>query len=294
MKLLALAPIAALACVFASPVRAADDEAPVVLEPSSQWAVDFAEDKCRLVRTFGSKDSRHVLFFEQGGPGRGFGLTAAGPRLERFRSTRTSVRFGEFPPYVDKSSFTGTLGTFGAAIIWSNLAFAPNDDTAGDSSAFLPMLPEIDVENAAKVSTITVQRPKNTVIFNTGTLKDAIQVLNQCAQDLLGSWGLDVERHRTAARLPVWTNEAEIVRSINGAYPAEALRKEAQAIIRMRIIVDEVGRVAECKLVDATAEEGLSSPACKVMQKAIFSPALDREGKPMRSFYLNNIVYKLR
>lgn len=292
MRFLAIAPLAVLACLAASPLQAAD-EAPVVLEPSSQWVVDFAEDRCRLVRTFGPDDSRHVLIFEQGGPGRAFGLTAAGPGLVRFRSTRTSVRFGEFPPYLDKSSFTGTLGTFGAAIIWSNLAFAPIDDTAVDFPVFVPTLPEIDVEKAAKVSAISLQWGKSTLIFNTGTLGDAVKVLNQCAQDLLGSWGLDLERHRTAARLPVWTNESEIVRSMIAAYPEKALRKEAQAIIRMRIIVDEAGRVAECKLVDATAEDGLSSPACKVMQKAIFSPALDREGKPIRSFYLNNIVYRL-
>src|SRR3546814_4595238 len=124
----------------------------------------------------------------------------------------------------------------------------------------------------------------------TENLADAVKVLNQCAQNLMASWGLDLERHLSAASMPVWTNEKAIVRDI-AAYPLDAVKDGDRAIVRMRIIVDEAGKVAECKLIQATADDGLNSPACKAMQKATFSPALDRNGEPFQSFYLNNIVY---
>src|SRR3546814_10235975 len=94
MRFLAIAPLAVLACLAASPARAADD-APVVLEPSSQWNVDFAEDRCRLARTFGGEGNRHILLFEQGGPTAAFGLTVAGPQFERFKTDRVALRSEE-------------------------------------------------------------------------------------------------------------------------------------------------------------------------------------------------------
>lgn len=276
----------------ASPLQAAD-EAPVVLEPSSPWNVDFGEDKCRLARTFGGEGNRHVLFFEQGGPASYFGFTVAGPQLERFRSARIAIRFGEHPVIEVGQHFTGTVESFGPALIYSGMVFVRDGAQNTGFGQRLCSLPEIDLVQAAKVTKISIRKSKREVIFNTGKLTEPVNVLNQCAQCLLNSWGLDLERHRTVKRIPIWINEYTVARAIQASYPESALSKGEQAIIRMRVIVDENGKVAECKLIETTLAKSLDSPACTAMRRARFEPALDRNGQPMRSYYMTNIIYRV-
>lgn len=66
---------------LATPLAAA--KTPVELAPSRQWNVDFARDKCQLIRTFGEGENKHFLRFQQYDPGDAAGLTVAGPALFR-------------------------------------------------------------------------------------------------------------------------------------------------------------------------------------------------------------------
>lgn len=292
MRLFFFAPLAALVCLAASPARAADD-APVILEPSSQWVVNFAEDHCRLTRTFGGEGNRHVLFFEQSGPSAWFGFTVAGPQLRRFGTARIKVRFGAHPVNTGSLAYTGSVENFGSALIYSRLKFAPDDSREPDFGERLHSLPEIGLAQAAMVSNVSVRQGKREIIFETGKLTEPVNVLNQCAQNLLISWKLDLDRHRTATRLPVWTNGIEVAKKIQANYPESALQKGEQAILHMRAIIDETGKVAECATVKATIAESFNSVACNAMKIARFEPALDQHGQPMRSFYITTISYKI-
>ena len=83
---------------------------PVVLQPSSPWNVDFAEDKCRLSRLFGEGENQHYLAFQQYWPAPEAGLTVAGPAFEKFRSLdRTQVRFYETQAPMRTTPFTGKV-----------------------------------------------------------------------------------------------------------------------------------------------------------------------------------------
>ena len=293
MRFLVYAPLATLACMAASPARAADDVVPVVLEPTSQWNVDFGEDKCRLARTFGGEGNRHILFFEQSGPSASFGFTVAGPQLRRFGTDRIKVRFGAHPVITDSLAYTGSVKNFGPALIYSRLKFVPEDGWEPDFGERLHSLPEIGLAQAAMVSNVSVRQGKREIIFETGKLTEPVNVLNQCAQNLLISWKLDLDRHRTATRLPVWTNEMEVAKKIQANYPESALQKGEQAILRLRAIIGESGKVAECATVKATIAESFNSVACNAMKIARFEPALDQHGQPMRSFYIATISYKI-
>jgi TonB family protein len=117
--------------------------------------------------------------------------------------------------------------------------------------------------------------------------------LNTCSADLVRAWDLDLERHRTMTRRPVWSNRAEIVRRVAARYPGQALFRGDQGIVNMRVMLDAEGRVTDCQLERATSAESLVSPACREMQQARFLSALDGEGKAMKSFYAVTIVYKI-
>ncbi|MGI8942934.1 MAG: energy transducer TonB [Qipengyuania sp.] len=73
----------------------------------------------------------------------------------------------------------------------------------------------------------------------------------------------------------------------------KALREGEQGIVRVRLIVDDAGNVADCKLENATTAEALPAAACRHLNGAKFEPALDDAGNPVRSYYITKIVYRM-
>ncbi len=279
--------LAMAALALSSPVTAKDAK---VLEPSSAWNVDFGDSKCRLARSFGEGANKHYLFFEVWGPRNRFGFTAAGPGFKRFRSGKDVwVTFGSSQKPRKTTPFLGDLGSAGPAVIYTSLGLRPR----GEQTKSTSIIPRLDSEHAAKVDTISFKQGGREVDFAITNLDDAFKVLNQCAEQMITVWGLDLEQHRTAQKRPVWTNEDVIGRRIGSRYPSSALNRGEQGIVRLRVIIDENGRVSDCVIDKSTTTEVLESPACEAMRHAIFEPGLDQSGKPMRSYFLTTITYKM-
>ena len=298
MKRIVASPIlcaGSMLTVWSSAIAQEKENAPIVLEPTTYWNVDFGDEKCRLARAFGEGDDRHLLFIEQGGPSAGFGFMAIGPSFEKFRRPdRIEVRFGEFEPIKDRTPMLGETKGVGASLIYSKMIFEEpperdedKQDTTGEA------LPRLDVEIASAINSVSLRYGKRDVIFNTGNLGEAITVLNECSLNFVESWGLDRAAHASMTRLPKWKNELSVARRIQATYPSKALQREESAIIRMRVIVERDGTVSECTLNKATIAESLESPACREMKRATFDPALDEDGQPIRSFYITQIIYRI-
>lgn len=267
---------------------------PVVLTPSSPWNVDFGENKCRLARFFGEGDDRHILSFEQYWPERRLGLMAAGRSFKPFDSGGdTDLQFFAAQTPMRTQPFTGTAMGYGTAVIYSSINLATGTAFEADAPVPARRMPQLDTDLAAQVEFVGLKQGKREVRLVSGSLRDAFKVLNQCTEDLVASWGLDIAQHRTMTRMPLWTNAEAISRRIQESYPLQALVQGEQAILRMRVIVSETGAVESCVLIEATAASNFDSPACERMKRAIFESALDAAGKPMRSYYATSITYRL-
>ncbi|MEO0590893.1 MAG: TonB family protein [Pseudomonadota bacterium] len=262
-----------------------------VLSPSSQWNVNFGETNCRLSRFFGDGEDRHILFFEQYRPSAQLGMTVAGASMKRFRSrSRTHLQVNEAQEPLRTEPYKGDVTEIGPALVFSSLSLdanAPEDDEEADQ------LPQLDTQFADAVQFVSLKQGSRTVRLDTGPLGEAFLVLNTCTQDMVTSWGLDIEKHLTATRLPKWSNEVSVVRRIVARYPNKALRRGEQAILQMRVIVDESGKVTSCTIDEATTAGAVESPACKEMANAKFDPALDAEGQPFTSYYSTSIIYRI-
>jgi TonB family protein len=283
--------LAALSTALASsPVRAE----PVVLKPSSPWNVDFGEERCRLARFFGDDDNKHVLIFEQYWPGDNLGMTAAGNAFKPFRSTRpTEISFFGPENTTETRPFTGDFAEYGNALVFSNVWVAKITQGTNGAIRIPGDTSQLDTAIAREVSAATFRQGDKMVELTTGPLDEAFKVLNLCANDLVASWGLDPEQVRTASQPVRWTNGQAITKKILDVYPSQAAREGEQAILRMRVIVNERGEMEECKLFESTVTDKLDSPVCRIMKGACFEPALDAQGKPMRSYYATSITYKL-
>lgn len=291
MRRTALALAALSLPLIAAPARAGVVE----VTPSSPWNVDFAENKCRLARFFGEGENRHLLFFEQYWPDARVGLTAAGPGFRRFASLqRTELKFSDSQEPRDTKPFAGKVANYGDAVVFSTLPMGPvaKRDEA-DPSAPQARVPSLDKAHARAVEFVSLKQRGDEVRLMTGPLDRAFEVLDQCALDLIGTWGLDVEQHRTATRLPRWTNRDAVVRRIVAVYPRDAAAAGEQGIMRMRVIVSPEGAVEDCAIVKATETLRLDSPACRAMTLARFEPGLDAAGNPMRSYFSETIVYQM-
>ena len=286
-------PVLIAAALTTQPALAAE---PAVLKPSSPWNVDFAADKCRLVRLFGEGENQHMLAFQQYWPAKTAGLTVAGPAFAKFRSAqRTDVRFFESQAPLRTNPFTGTVGEFGTGVIYSTIRITEGEpaDTNKVDEPQSGGIPLLDAAEGDLVQFVALKQGAREVRLDTGPLGDAFKVLNQCTLDLLRDWGLDPDKHVGATSLPRWTNQAALTRKILAVYPREALQQGEQAIMRMRVIVSEQGAVESCTILKATDTERLESPACRVMQGAQFEPARDAAGQPFRSLYVTSITYRI-
>ncbi|MGB3470657.1 MAG: energy transducer TonB [Erythrobacter sp.] len=291
---------AALLSFAQSPVHA-KDEFPVVLKPTSNWVIDFAEGQCNMARTFGTdeggpEEDKHAVFFRQWAPSRSFAFSAAGSSFRKFKSRRaTYVTFSDDREEFETLPFAGNNDSYGKSVIYSSLSIegdrAADEENTDDDDTVYDGFPQLDVDMAASARFVSLRQGKRTVRLETGTLAEAFAVMNKCTQGLVKAWGLDVERHLTATRMPKMTNFDSVARRVAQKYPRQALNRGEQAILRVRVMVDETGKATDCFISEVTRTVRLDSPACRPLMQGTYTPALDKDGKPFASYFTTKITY---
>lgn len=272
---------------------------PVVLEPQSPWSMDFGDTRCRLARLFGEEDDKHIVIFDQFGPGNAFLLTLAGSSYSQFKGREDVwTHFNSEQQPFKNEAYMGDLGSYGEALVFSSSSLterqtdAEEEPSAAPEQPDSPALEQLDVETAKAARFVHVRQGDREVRLRTGPMGDAFTLLNQCTQGLIESWGLDADAHLTMQRLPEWLNEKQIAKKIARRYPERALMNGESGVVNLRVKVSETGSVTECVVENVTETRILQSPACETMRRARFEPALDAEGKPMESFYQTRITYR--
>ncbi len=77
-------------------------------------------------------------------------------------------------------------------------------------------------------------------------------------------------------------------------YPPSALRDDMQGTTGFRLTVGIDGRVSACSITQSSGSPDLDAATCRlVTQRATFTPALDRKGKPAQGSYSNRIRWVL-
>lgn len=287
----------------ATPLQAKETVAAPAFTPSSPWHLDAADERCRLAREFGEDYAKHVLFMELDKPSRAVDFAIGGPATEKLNWRKPmALRFGSLEPIELEQFSKGAIGEYEPAVLTTATSLAPADkekpDEGSEEETFVDNiggLATIPAERFAGNETLhLVQGDWAVLSLKVPNLVPALNALNQCADNLVEFWGLDLDQHRTMQRGPVWKNSRKIIRKFIADYPSDALRSGEQGVVRFLLIVDDKGEVTECRQSDATELEKLDSPACKLMKKAEFDPALDANGKPMRSYFSNKVRYVLR
>lgn len=82
---------------------------------------------------------------------------------------------------------------------------------------------------------------------------------------------------------------------IHQTYPREAALAGLEGSVRIKVAVDETGRVSDCFVVQSSGHAILDQAACDGMRRfAVFNPATDASGSPTVGSYATIITYRLR
>ena len=281
------------------PARAADE--PVRLAPSSPWQLDYADDSCRLARQFGEGERKNLLVIERFGPGDPIRVTVSGDTFRRVRSGKeATLRFGPAESEQDVAFMKGDWGGTSALIFTGPLRIAPNTEQEEEAREALEEANQLHLFEPASISpereravtfvSVDVSGVPE-VVFETGSLGESFAALRKCTDELLTHWGIDVKRHKSLSRkaVPAGSPQKWLTSS---DYPSSLLRKGAQGIVHFRLSVDKEGNVDGCHIQRSTRPQGFDDAVCHILaRRARFEPALDAEGNPIASYYLDTVRF---
>ena len=282
--------VAALA--FAVPAQAqATTQKMLQLQPATPWALDYADDSCRLVRTFGSGADEVTLGLTAYEPGGLFYVSAVGEPTRVYREEGTvRLALGE-----DDVREVAQLGVVFAdrpgLLIINPLAIGqPDSGAMGRILAGEPLSVAAPEREAAITSIGFVDGFEREFVLQTGSLGQPMQALRECTSELMSHWeGIDPVAQAARTRVPVPTTPAHSWLTVRDL--PRALRR--QMLINYRLTVDADGKPDGCHVAAAAQTPELASAACEsLLAKARFRPALDAAGEPMRSYFSWYAVFR--
>lgn len=299
MRIIAAALIVAISWPIA-PLQARDV---LRLKPASKWILDYAEDNCRLIRGFGEGDQRVSLILDQFEPGDFFRVTFAGEPVKRKRTEgrmHAELRFGPNEAVSDVEAEYGMIGERPALFVAQAQRLAPltrAEEAAHDRAEkqrihFEP--PPIGDAREAAATWLELKKglPRD-VVLETGPMNKPLAALRKCSWDTVRQWGLNVEQQKTLSRkLHPKGNAARWFSSSD--YPRHLLRGGHQGLVHSRIMVDLNGKPTSCHIQLSTRPKEFDDVVCKeIMKHASFEPALDAQGKPVPSYWVQTVNFRI-
>lgn len=270
----------------------ARDREPIRLAPSGPWAIDYANESCRLARHFGEGESRVTFMLEGFQPGPRLFLTIVGEPVQLHRSSyEIPLRFGSSESE-QTLTVIPTLSDDPPRILSVFPIKMFNDrselelDSEQGHTAVVREWDAVAFGNA--IDWISFTPPsRDTVILETGPMAKPLAAMRRCTQDLLRLWGTDPDSYRTESRHVSLSTTAKNLRF---DYPVEMQRRGEGSITHIRLGVDELGKPTGCTVQKFVGYKNLSEAICKTfMNRARFEPALDASGEAIPSFFATHV-----
>ncbi|MGB3166740.1 MAG: hypothetical protein WBA68_08205 [Alteraurantiacibacter sp.] len=264
-------------------------------QPVTPWNIDYADDSCALVRRF--SDGERQIWFELRGvaPVDRVRLTLG---TDRLGVTNENLHISVFPgrePLTPSARFiegdsdianavvsTVSLNDFRVAWHRSLAEGSPHIAGEGDVREDRPAVAGIQVAEAFD----------ETLVLWTGDMEAALQALDVCMGDLVGSWGIDPAELAQAATRPSALERDVWEPMVQRYYPRTGKRRSRNTTFPIVLLVNPQGGVARCASPNATGDEDFLQVACAaLMEYARFEPARTADGRAVHGFWWTGMVY---
>lgn len=280
----------AAALAGASPAGAAETAA--VLPATSPWNVDYADDSCALRRSFGDGEKSAVFEIRQFVPSvmADFTIAANGIGI----STRQAIQLHYEPesrPRIEGRSLRVILPQFYRGYAYND-ALTPIPP-GSDPKTYVPATdPERGAwESSIRAVTVTSGFDRRFTLA-TGPLHRPLEALRACMDELLTHWGIDVAAHKTMTKGVEAIDMPDLTAHLLAAYPSYQLDTGKSGTVRLRLMIDAQGKPTACHIQMKAKDDAFETTACrKFMTYGKFRPALDKDGKPMASYFVNRVIY---
>jgi TonB family protein len=248
-------------------VSTAGDAAPApTLQPLKQWVVDYGDTQCTALREFGDAANPIVFGIVPSPDGGTYELLVKRPR--------SGPDFAEEMP--------GTVD-FGKGPIKAWLLYFGTKK--GRSSLYQYRISAEEMVQARSAPAVTLHADGGEDFsFRLAVMPALLDGLKKCTADLQQYWNM---YGQTSGKMA--TPSKGDIRRIFSAddYPSDALRRDQEGLAQYMLLIDEKGSVAACHVMKPSGVPILDAMGCQVIrQRAKFAPAVDANGKPMRSTYV--------
>lgn len=291
----------------------------VRLQPSTRWVLEYAENSCRLSRSFGSGENETVLRFESDAP-EDLDMVVFG-RPVADRGDQVQLPFGKmdegipvrFSPVGGKlmhgraaRSASGRPAVLVTAVWLYAEAEANALETDGrqrDAAQTTrpPALDPAEVTQrrsdrlafASATSELQIDpRGHPPVILETGSLKSPIEALDQCSRQSLRDWGVNPDTEDRVVR-PAWApNRSSWVTADD--YPVKMLDDDQESTVSARVLIDASGQVTRCTSLSHFKLPQFNELVCDRIKKlAHFQPAELADGTKVPSYYIVRFIFRI-
>lgn len=245
--------------VCSAPLSAAEP-----LTPVDPWVVDYQPTTCTASRAYGSREDAVTLGLEPSVWGDTYDLVV--------------VKKGRGPEHPEESEGWLDFGQ-GPIKAWL-LHYGVEKSSKLSFFRFRISAAEMAQANSASQATFRFGIAPD-LSFSLAQIPALMKTLAACTADLRHYWNMvDPEQRNIAA--PAIGDVRSVFRPSD--YPAEAIARHQGGRVQFLLLVNEEGKVAKCSILSPSGIPVLDGMGCQVIrERAVFKPALDRNGKPARS-----------
>jgi TonB family protein len=269
----------AAVCLSLLTANAASAETPVAapLLPASSWRVDYAEQECRLTRTFGEKDALILFRLARGTSFDNYDIKLAGLSI---------------PKSNGKIDVEMTLEPQNATAKFSGRGFPiPNRKERvlnwydGSITA---------ISGGPKDQVMLVKIGTNfSVRLKLDDFRPAIAAMKTCHDDLLRGWKIDTAALSALKRYPIPVGSPGDWATFDD-YPIEAIHANMSGQSSFLLTVGKDGKPLACSIIVSSKVTLLDDATCRaVKRRARFTPAIGADGSPVESVYINRVRWVL-
>jgi len=288
MAVRSLAIAAALSALIACPAAAED------FAPSSAWTLDYDDDSCALRRMFGAGENRVYLEFRRFEPDTSLQIVIASERMNARNPSNFRYRFSSEADWRDTPGINITLDNEFSGVIFNTVLFrTPEGMTDPDRDAYLRSIDwrAQEREIVSRTDAITLRGAyRRELTLQLGPMGPPMAALNECIDELMTHWDIDVEAHKTLTRaaIPIdYTSSSSML-----DYPPKMLLRSMPGLVNIRLAIDETGRITGCHIQMPLSDPEFEESSCADIQHAFeFEPALDKDGKPIASYWVTGVRF---
>lgn len=280
----------------AAPV-AAQDAQPHRFAPSSPWAMEYADNGCKLIRNFSDGTEEITLALERTEPGYNLAVGVTGNPLKTFRNAKqAALAFGPGGGDQERPLVSRKLADGRPFYLINPVSFVPMPDLSkmkpedAMKAMGTPPSPELELAAAQNVTAVALTKGfSQPVELQVGSMAAPMKAMQGCMDDLLTEWGIDAAAHHKLSRLASPLNMDKLPKPFQP--PKRQWREGREGFVHFRLKVDAEGKPTDCAIVSPSSAQ-LDSAACAALLKEWrFSPAMDAAGKPIASYHMNRVFF---